>query len=215
MGEWDAVRADVEAVARSVAAAFPVDEPELLRILLEPVDRTHDPPVTFFAPTADGEFVVRLNVRGNLWARLAYQFAHEFCHVIADPTTFVLDRFTWIEEVLCETGSLFALRRMARSWVSAPPYRNWRDYAPSLDRYADERVVHPAHTLPDGIGFNSWLREQLPSLEANSGDRARNTVIAKEFLPTFEKDGSAWRALRFLHIGPAAGGRPRREQHEP
>ena len=200
VGDWGgAERANVAAVAQSVADAFPVFDDVATQILLEPVARDDDSPITLFEPTPAGEIVVRLNVRGNLWARLAYQFAHELCHVTADPTTFVLDRFTWIEEALCETASLFALRAMARTWVEAPPYPNWRDYAPSLASYAAERMDDPAHTLPDGVRFHDWLRERLPTLEAHPGERALNTVIAKELLPVFENDPSAWLAVRELH----------------
>jgi hypothetical protein len=202
-GEWSgAAPANVEAVARSVADSFDVFEDEHVSIVLEPVAGEDDPPITLFAPNELGEIVVRLNVRGNLWARLAYQFAHELCHVIADPATFELDRFTWIEEALCETGSLFALRRMATTWATDPPYPNWSDYAPALAGYAAERMRDPAHCLPPGEPFAQWLSERLPSLESNPGLRAEATVVAGQFLPIFERDRTAWRALRYLHASP-------------
>ena len=204
IGEWGgAAPANVEAVARSAAAAFDVsDEDEPAPVLLEPVAGEDDPPITLFARSEHGEVVVRLNVRGNLWARLAYQFAHELCHVIADPTTFELDRFTWIEEALCETGSLFALRSLATTWAADPPYANWRDYAPALADYAAERMRDPAHGLPSGEPFADWLAERLPSLEADPGRREDATIVAKELLPIVEHDPIGWRALRYLHAGP-------------
>jgi hypothetical protein len=203
-GAWGGAEpANVEAVARSVADAFDAfDAGEPVSILLEPVAGEDDPPITLFAPNELGEIVVRLNVRGNLWARLAYQFAHELCHVIADPTTFVLDRFTWIEEALCETGSLFALRRMATTWATDPPYSNWPDYAPALANYAAERMHDPAHRVPPGQTFAAWLRARLPRLEADPGRRADATVVACQLLPIFEHDPTGWRALRYLHACP-------------
>jgi hypothetical protein len=202
-GDWGGAElANVEAVARSVAACFSGFGQESIAILLEPASDEGSQPMTLFAKNAAGEFVVRLNVRGNLWARLAYQFAHEFCHVLANPTTFTFDRFTWIEETLCETGSLFALRSMAKTWAVDPPYPNWRDYASSLADYAAKRISEPAHCLTPGQPFPDWLAGRLPYLEANPGLREDITIIAKELLPLFEKDPSRWRALRYLHSLP-------------
>lgn len=203
IGDWGgADPANVEAVARSAASTFGVADGESRTVLLEPVAREDDSPITLFDPNERGEVVVRLNGRGNLWARLAYQFAHEYCHVLADIATFSLDRFTWIEEALCETGSLFALRSMAREWAIEPPYPNWRDYAAALERYAQARMSDPAHVLPPDLPFAGWLATRLPDLEANPGNREDSTVIAKELLPVFEKDAGAWEALRVLHSVP-------------
>ena len=41
--------------------------------------------------------MIRLNVRGHLWARLAYQFAHELGHVIADIPTWLGERVPLFE----------------------------------------------------------------------------------------------------------------------
>ncbi|MDP9257787.1 MAG: hypothetical protein M3Q31_14695, partial [Actinomycetota bacterium] len=166
-----------------------------------------DPPIALFARNARGEFVVRLNVRGNLWARLVYQFAHELCHVLADPRTFTVDRFTWIEEALCETASLFALERLASDWAETPPYPNWREYAGALADYKAKRVSDPMHSPPPGVPFTTWLAQRLPLLESDAGRRDDNTVIAKGLLPIFAADRGAWRALRYLHSGPRSSAR--------
>lgn len=203
-GDWGGAElSNVEAVARSVATRFAAyDDDESVAILLEPTPSEADSPVALFATSSSGEFVVRLNVRGTLWARLAYQFAHEFCHVLADPRTFTVDRFTWIEEALCETASLFALRHMAKTWADTPPYPNWREYSAALAHYEAEHVSDPARSLPPGEHFATWLAQRLPLLEADSGRRDDNTIVAKELLPIFDADSAAWRALRHLHTWP-------------
>ena len=204
-GDWGGAQlSDLEAVARSVADSFSgFDEDKAIEITVEPTPGEHDPPMTL-STTNRGRYVVRLNVRGNFWARLAYQFGHEYCHVLADPTTRTDrgDRFAWIEEALCETGSLFALRSMAERWAVAPPYPNWRAYAPSLAAYEAEHVSDPLRSLPSGVEFTDWLRERMPLLEADANRRDDNTIIAKEFLHAFEGDRTAWRALRCLHSAP-------------
>lgn len=205
-GDWGGAElSNVEAVARSVATRLAAyDDDESVAIVLDPTRSEGDSPIALSATTPSGEFVVRLNVRGPLWARLAYQFAHESCHVLADPRTFRIDRFTWIEEALCETASLFALRHLAKAWADAPPYPNWREYSDALARYEAEHVSNEARSLSPGEHFATWLAQRLPLLEADSCRRDDNTVVAKELLPIFDADSAAWRALRHLHTRPRA-----------
>jgi hypothetical protein len=143
-----------------------------------------------------------LNIQGNLWARLAYQFAHEYCHTLANPRSWPgpNDRFSWVEEVLGEIASLFALVNLAKSWASAPPFPQWKEYAPKFLSYLSERVDAKERTLPAGEEFPSWFPRQLQPLELNFSDRDRNTIIAKELLPVFELEaGKAWHSVEFLH----------------
>jgi hypothetical protein len=209
LGDWAGARlSDIEAVASSAAASFEaLGDDEALDFVLEPTPDEDDPPIALSTLSPCGAFVVRLNVRGNLWARLAFQFAHEFCHVLADTRTWTLDRFAWIEEALCETGSLFALRAMSKTWAVAPPYPTWQAYAVELERYATDRLADPAHSLAVGVKFPEWLGDRLPLLEADSRRRADNTIIARQLLHIFEADARRWRALRHLHSWqrPSAG----------
>jgi len=204
-GEWAGAKlSDIEAVTHSAADSFVgFDEGETIDITLEPTASEDDPPMTL-SNTNPGRSVVRLNVRGNRWARLAFQFGHEYCHVLADPTTRTdrKRRFAWIEEVLCETGSLFALRSMAREWAINPPYPSWREYSSSLAAYEAEHVSDPTRSLPLGEKFADWLSVRVPLLEADPYRRDDNTIIAKELLCVFETDRAAWRALRCLHSAP-------------
>ena len=203
-GDWGGVAPEfIEAVAVSAADSFAAcDEDEPVAIELRATASDQDPPKAHSALSPDGAFVIEANVRGAFWAQLAYQFAHEFCHVLADPRTIVWDRFTWIEEVLCETASLFAIRRMAESWRSAPPYPFWRDYSTRLWEYEGAHIAEPSRCVPSGESFESWLVRMVPLLEADSGRREDNTVIAKELFPIFESTPGAWRAVRSLHVAP-------------
>ena len=205
-GDWGgAPLSNIEAVARSAAAAFAAfDDDESVAIVLEATAHEDECPVTLSRTNSSGEFVVRLNVPGNRWARLAYQFAHEYCHVLADPTTWPgpEGRFAWIEEALAETASLFALCRMAKAWAVEPPYPNWRSYAASLAEYEAECISDPTRCLPPGMSFPVWLSTHLPLLEADSGRRDDNTIVAKEILPIFEANEAAWRVVRCLHFWP-------------
>lgn len=173
-----------------------------------------DMPQTDFLRAADGRIAIGLAVQHQRWSQFAFQFAHEFCHALAqhseagirgshDPRHANL----WLEECLCETASLFALRRMAESWLTRPPYRNWRDYAPAHAKYAADRLAEPPHHLPAGQTFRTWFAQHENSLRAHAGLRAKNVIVARHFLPLFEAAPEHWESVTFLNHGPRAKGK--------
>lgn len=206
-GDWGgALPADVTAVVESVAQCLKeaVLERPVEAIVIEPTSSIQDPPRTLFDRTKGGEVQILLNVRGNLWAQLAYQFAHEFCHVLSNFNPPLHHSSRWLDESLCETSSLFALRAMAASWRDSPPYPNWASYAAKLTEYFELHRNEPGHQLPAGVAFPQWLASQLPVLRGNSGIRADNTVVALQLLPVFEENADAWRAVRYLNLWDAS-----------
>jgi hypothetical protein len=196
-GDWGGARQeDVETVARSVVEALTSGVGGEFDIR---IDATSGSPMALSRLGPRGEFVVRLCVRGDQWAQLSYQFAHELCHVLADVTTWRRDRFAWLEDALCEAASLYALRSMALSWEICPPRPEWQQRAAKFSAYAVWRMQHPVRMLASGIDFHEWLAAHLPALHADAERRDDNTIIAKELLPIFEADPAAWRAVRYLH----------------
>jgi hypothetical protein len=93
---------------------------------------------------------------------------------------------------------------MSRTWESTPPYPAWRDYAPWLNAYAQDRLALPEHQLPAGQSFKIWFQEHQPALRRNSTIRNWNTIVAIRLLPLFEAEPSAWKAVTFLNHGSTA-----------
>jgi hypothetical protein len=167
-----------------------------------------DHPQTDFKRTSSGRIGVGLAARDTHWAQYGFQFAHEFSHALANYSNNPqqLARYPrhanlWLEESLCETASLFALRAMSRSWRTAPPYPAWRSYAPWLNDYVKQRLALPQHHLPAGTPFLVWFRENQRALRQNSNMRDRNTIIAIQLLPIFEAEPRGWEAVTFLNRG--------------
>jgi len=167
-----------------------------------------DHPQTDFNRTPSGRISIGLAAQDTHWAQYSFQFAHEFCHTLANfsnrPQRSV--RYPpkvnfWLEESLCETASLFTLRAMSRSWRTAPPYPGWKDYALWLNTYAEQRITLPEHQLPAGKSFSDWFREHQSALRRNSALRDWNTIIAIRLLPLFEAEPHAWEAVTFLNHG--------------
>jgi hypothetical protein len=192
--EWKCEVRDVEKVLDSAAGELWRYCPERK---LPPIEVSpRGGPIVLFGRGKDGQIRVRLNTGERLWAQMAYQFAHEFCHILCEfddkhaPTK-------WFEESLCETASLFALRRMAETWQKDPPYPNWRSYAPHLAEYAAERLKKAKP--PAGKTFPQWYRDNAEALRANATDRDRNTVVAGALLPLLEADPQAWQSVSYLN----------------
>lgn len=203
----NASAADIATVLQSVASEI---WRHCFRTELDGIDvyRRTDHPQTDFKRKPDGRISIGLSSQDTHWAQYSFQFAHEFCHALANfgnnphqSVRYLPTANLWLEESLCETASLFTLRAMSRSWRNSPPYPAWRDYATSLSDYLNERLALPEHHLPARTSFPTWFRENQPALRQNPDMRERNTIIAIQLLPIFEAEPNGWRALTFLNHG--------------
>lgn len=133
--------------------------------------------------------VVFLSARGRDWDMYAYQFAHEFCHVML--TNGFYDAAQWFEETLCELASYFFLTRLSEAWKTTPPYPNWCDYAYRFRTYRDKNM-QKAHKLSDGESFSSFINSNLEKLYDDRYDRPINALCAIKMLPIFEACPALW-----------------------
>jgi len=174
-----------------------------------------DWPQTDFERGPDGRIAIGLAAENPRWSQFAFQFAHEFCHALAQHSEAGMRGWheprhanLWLEESLCETASLFALRGLAETWRARPPYRNWRSFAPSHASYAAARLAESRHQLPAGQGFREWFAQNEKALRANPALREKNVIVAREFLPLFDAAPENWEAVTFLNHGPRVQAKP-------
>ena len=161
------------------------------------VSRSTTSPIVLFKRGKQGEYLVKLNTQGNFWSQYSFQFSHEIGHILCgykDGSNANL----WFEESLCETASLFAMRRMSKAWAKSPPYPNWKSYAPHLNEYAQERL--DKHAWPAELSVGQWYVRHKKSLRETPTDRAKNTTIATKLLPLFEQQPGRWGALAYLNV---------------
>lgn len=158
----------------------------------------------FFSHEANdrGELAILLDTGDSAWSQYAYQFAHEFCHLLCGRRN-KPRKHLWFEETLAETASLFALRGMAREWKTNPPYRNWRDYRDSLRDYAD-RVERRRARIGEihAQGLAAFYRTHRETLESNPTDRELNGAMALVLLREFENEPDGWESVRWLNATP-------------
>ena len=210
----NATPADIAVVLRSAAS-------ELFRYCphthLDGIDVYYrsDHPEIDSKRTPGGRIAMALSARDTHWAQYSFQFAHEFCHALANYANSSQQTIPdtpnpnlWLEESLCETASLFALRAMSSTWKINPPSPTLRGYAPWLADYVKQRLALPGYRLPAGTSFSAWFRQHQPALRKNAGHRDWNTIIATQLLPIFEAEPAGWESVTFLNRGPTNGGEP-------
>lgn len=207
--DWGkAVPIDIAKVSKSAADQIWVWCPQS-RLDGIRIYRRFDLPQTDFLRASDGRIAIGLAAEHQRWSQFAFQFAHEFCHALAQQSEAALRGVQtknslnlWLEESLCETASLFALRSMAVKWQTKPPYKNWRNYAPLHATYADERLADPQNQLPQGKSFSTWFDEEENSLRSHPCQRHKNVIVATQLLPLFEAEPQHWEAVTFLNQSP-------------
>ena len=198
-GWGSASAADIRAVLASVIGEL---WPFFPGRTLEPfiVQRGRNGPIVHYTRNALGEIVVVLDTRDTFWCQYAYQFSHEFCHILC---AFDDDwkGNQWFEESLCECASLFVLRRLAFTWARTPPFEAWRSFAPRFREYADNAVA-ALPRIPDRE-LAAWRRSREGDLRNNPLDRDRNKVVALGLLRLFEADPRRWRTITWLNSTPS------------
>ena len=144
-------------------------------------------------------YKVYLAAWSRYWAQYAYQFGHELCHILTDSDRFGPHKHKWFEETVCESGSLFALRRIAETWAERPPedvYRA-REFAPHHEEYA--AYLEKDRNLPRGQPLENWFAEHRMHLERDRYDRKRIGIMALELTRAFEKEPNLWRDCSLLN----------------
>lgn len=221
VSDFGAPAANVEAVARSAGGALWRHCGEL-ELAGPGIDLFHRPegPIALHLRTPEGRVRVGLASQGTFWAQQAFQFAHEFGHVIAGHTRLAgksppagHHANLWLEEALCETASLFALRAMAREWETAPPYPNWKSFAPALASYARQRLEESSRSLPPDHALGPWLSANEPTMRRDAVNRPLNNVVAARLLPLLEAEPAGWEAVAYLNLGTRARPDPSLRQH--
>ena len=166
--------------------------------------RGRDGPIVHYQRNVMGEIVMKLDTQDYLWCQYVYQFAHEFCHIQCGFQDKAWKRNNWFEETICETASLFVLRRLGERWLKRPPFANWRGYAPEFRRYA-QSVMDSRSQVGDGH-LSDFYRQHREKLESTPRDRSLNGAMALPLLELMEGTPESWEAVAWLNGAPSPEG---------
>ena len=185
----------IQKVLESTAKQF---TPYIWQKNLKPihVSRSRTGPIVLYRRGPNGEYLVRLSAQKTFWNQYAFQFAHEFGHIICGYKKGDQSN-NWFEESICETASLYALINMTKDWKQKPPYQNWKSYANAFAKYANERIKK--NPWPKNISVANWYRKHKNSLEKNPANRERNVKLASKFLPLFTQNPQGWGSCAFMN----------------
>ena len=155
-------------------------------------------PKTLLRIPGQTTYTILLDTSDRHWAQYSYQFAHEFCHLVSNYEQQFGRPSQWIDETICETASLFALRSMGVTWKEKPPYQNWRRFAQNLTAYADTRAAEVESQVPDDEAWEGWFRRHEARGRNEPYDREGNRIVALRLLPLFEQYPEGWNTIRSL-----------------
>lgn len=200
-GDWGKIKPNEIAILLQ-DAAFHINR--LLRtpfqedIQVEPSQVDH--PKVLYRESSKDPYTIWLSAKDHYWCKFAYQFAHEFCHVLSGYDRIRENPNNWFHEAICELASIFTIRCMAVRWLTHPAFQGRKDYATSLSEYGQDLLNKQESLLPTNMSLNSWLflnEEMLREAPVNHPDqRSNQTLVAYQLLPIFEKTPRGWNAIR-------------------
>lgn len=205
-GGWGSARKEaIETVLYAVADELLSRVPNKLNA---PIVVTHSEngPIALYDRGPNGEYQVQLHAKGENWHLYAYEFAHEFCHILSNhdenvgPETQKYNQ--WFEETLCETASLYTLKSLAATWEDTPPSPLWREAARKMHRYFDHLLAEGHRQLPAHTPLQRWLADNEDRLRNDPYRREDNEVVANLLLPLFQDNPQNWDALAYLNLNP-------------
>ena len=159
----------------------------------------HDPPIDHPCMyKRDFQNWIFLSVQDKLWAKYAYQFSHEFCHHLIE-SDFInsCDQFGWFEESLCELASIHSIKNMAQTWTIKPPYSNWKEYAKSLNEYANEILFRESNRIE--IPLSSWINDNIEQLSRDRYQREKNCLVATHISDVFFENPNLWNTICYIN----------------
>jgi len=148
-----------------------------------------------------GESQIMLSIGdGWGWAQIAFQFSHEFTHIIINENRPGAGPNHWINEAFCEAASYHALKTMAEEWKTYPPYPNWKGYAKHLDSYA-QNYLDKKRAQPESMDFIPWFRKNEKALRLGKRYPKRELYkyVAYQLYQLIEKEHVHLGALKYLN----------------
>lgn len=129
------------------------------------------------------------------WSQISFQFSHEFCHFLI-PTE-VPENLRWFEESICETSSLFFMRKFSSIWenesiLGCPQYsQNLLEYVQL--RTNDYESFDLTELFDDSSSISTYFKNE-------KYDRAKNLFVAINLLPIFEEQPILWKFVPLLSM---------------
>jgi hypothetical protein len=151
-------------------------------------------PITY-AHLLPNQYIIGITPTSLLYDQIAYQFAHELCHVYFDP------RITnWLIESFCECMSLIILERLFRKWQvkASVDRREWyaSNYAIYLATTNSVYLKSLNLTFEQAITFD--IKDKIKEL-TTPYDRNLNFITAIKILNIYQSNPLVLELISILH----------------
>lgn len=143
--------------------------------------------------------LIILHTSPSRWAQVAYQLAHELCHLAIKHD--VAPNLHWLEESICELASYYFLPRLSKHWrrakVKYKIAKTQKPYYPEFEKYVDNDKKKATQFDISNLASTTPSSE-LQILIDNHLLRDKNAYIAANLLPIFTRYPNTWHAIPFL-----------------
>ena len=170
------------------------------------------PPAVWLHTEESSTAWVIVHIGERAWSQLAYQFGHEFGHVMANswqPIAKPMLPCQWIEEGLVEAFSIRGLGRLAASWKTNPPFAGDSAYGDSIADYR-QNIIQRYSVMAEQLGTTSdtakWFADNRAKIEASGREFMGPTSLI--VLSEYERAPSCVEALGALNRWPGRSGIP-------
>ncbi|MDB5822139.1 MAG: hypothetical protein JWR21_843 [Herminiimonas sp.] len=201
-GDWgDAKPEEIEILLNEITAEMLTHFPNR-RIASIEVSSSSLRPVVLYEKGPENQYRILLAAKGRNWGEYIYEFSHELFHVLANYENHRSPqgaRHQWFEEMMCETVSLYNLKRLSTGWKEAAPRGEWVSSGPELARFTQRALSDSHRQLPPNTSLPQWFQQNRSSLLGNPYLRNKNEIVAMLFLPILEQNRD-WRAVSFLNL---------------
>jgi hypothetical protein len=148
------------------------------------------------------------------WSKLAYQFGHEFGHVLcnswqqdAKPSP----PCQWLEEAMVEAVSLRGLARLAESWLQDPPFPGDNAFGGAIAEYRQNIVARYVKLEDDQGGTGDlgvWFERHRAETEAEGGLGPFARAVSLSMLAEYEAAPECVASLGALNRWPGRSSVP-------
>jgi hypothetical protein len=154
-------------------------------------EHTTGSPAVWLHPDGSTTAWIIVDVGERAWSQLAYQFGHEFGHVMANswqPHAKPAQPCQWLEEAIVESFSLRGLGNLAASWKQTPPFAGDNAYGDAILGYRQDiierygKLAAEQGTIQD---FGAWFAGHRGEIEGGGGlnhfAQAASLIVLAEY----------------------------------
>jgi hypothetical protein len=167
-------------------------------------EHTSGPPAIWLHKDPPKVAWIIVDIGARDWCKLAYQFGHEFGHVLCNswgPQAKPQPPSQWLEEALVEAFSIRGLGLLAASWEANPPFAGDAAFAGAIRQYrADLIEQYGSEPVPDG-DVGRWFCQHRSSLPQGVSEEEGPAILS--ILAEFENDQACVEDLGALNRWPA------------